>query len=1432
MRKLKTAVLFLLLFASPNLYAQQTDNRDILTLIKENSVRLGISERDAETAVISSAYVDPNTQLQYVYLQQTYQDVPVFNSIKTIVFKNRELAYSSGQFIQDIDARANQSTPALSASAAVINAAAHLGLNQPTQLNPVEEKESGKKIIFSSAGIAKQNIEVRLCWVVSHKKDEVRLAWNVNIDVLGSSDWWNVRVDARTGNILEKDNWTVYEATPDHRQHQAATDVLSDHATLPPPNVTSAGYYVVPFPFESPKHHALATEVQPWLKAGAGNPATTHGWHFDGTNNYTTTRGNNVSAYLDVANTNSPGGVFNYADTSTTPVPNLSFVRVPNFSQPPATVNNRKAAITNLFYWNNIIHDVTYQYGFNEVSGNFQADNLGRGGNANDYVQAEAQDASGTNNANFATPPDGLRPRMQMFLWLGGGPQVVVSAPASIAGNYNAVEGIFSAANQLSSTGAVTGQVVFYDDPGGTHEACSGAPTTSIAGKIALIYRGNCSFTDKVSAAQAAGAIGVIVVNNVAGAPFAMGGTDNSITIPAVMVSQIVGAVMISELANGVTATLAPPLALDADYDNGIVVHEYGHGISNRLTGGANNASCLNNIEQAGEGWSDYLALMLTTDWSTAQLTDGALARPMGNYSLNLPLTADGIRNFPYSTNMSVNPLTYAHMALSSESHFIGEIWCSALWDMTWNIIQQTGTIESNIYNSSSTAGNVVALKLVMEGMRLQPCNPGFLDARDAILAADSILYNGAHSCAIWKAFAKRGMGASALQGSSDDADDQVPAFDVPSSIYLSKSAAPSIMTQGTQQTFNISVTCQCDVPANSFTLRDTIPSGFSYVSSSGGVLSGNVVSFPGINFTSERETKTFSITIQADAAGCAIDSAINDDRTVTIGGLTSVSQTGTAQWNTSSLRSKSPSSSWRATTPGSASDYSLTSDPFTAGSLSILSFWHYHVIEKHYDGGTVELSANGGAWFDAGPYMIQNGYPTTMDNSAPWAPNQKAFSGVSYGQGSGEFINTVLDLSSFSGQTLRARFRMRSDVGNPASYEGWFVDDILQLNGCGGIIRAGLYNNSNTLIDQAAIPVFNGLNGPPTNILSQPADATVCAGGTAGFSVTANGGTLTYQWQVSTNGGANYSDIPGETSSTLTIPNVTAAMNGNLYRCVVNNGFNTATSTPGELILGQVTSAGTVANVTACEGSTAQMVSNASGSNLNYQWQVSTNGGTNYSDIPGATSANLQITSITLSQNGSLYRVQVTGACGTDVSTAATLTVNSAPSVSIINAPASPLCTTDDPVQLSASQSGGAWSGPGVSGNQFDPSGLTPAAYQVSYTITNAQGCDGVATAMIQVVSCADQQLPLDVAGAILIAPSPNDGRFSIIFKTELYSKLRMKMFASDGKLVHEQMITGITYGMIYDLSMYHLASGVYALSLYDDVSGKEKTFKIKIAR
>ena len=1431
MRKLYTAAtLLLFLLLQTPAWSQQPDPQKILELVRANSSKLQLSAEDAATALISSAYTDQQTGISYVYLQQAYKSIPVFNSIKTIIFRNQELQYSSGQFVFDLPAKAGNPAASLSAQAAIINAAAHLKLAQPSGLTQLESVDGGRKLVFSAANIAKEKITAELFWVASPDDAVVRLAWNINIDVLGSPDWWNVRVDAINGSILEKDNWTVNEAGH-FREQKAAHADFRFYAT-PPPTVATAGYYVVPFPFESPAHTAMLIENQPWLKAGAGNAATTHGWHFDGNNNYNITRGNNVFAYLDLMNTNAAGGTTNVPDTSSTAIPGLSFSNVPNFSLQPGNSLNRKAAVTNLFYWNNIIHDVAYQYGFNEVSGNFQADNMGRGGAGNDYVQAEAQDASGTNNANFATPSDGSRPRMQMYIFTGG-PKLVVTAPASIAGSYGVVEGVFSTANQLALTGAVTGQVVYYNDPTGTlHEACLGAPTNILTGKIALINRGNCNFTDKVKAAQNAGAIGVIMVNNVPGASIQMGGADNTITIPAVMVSQATGAQIAAQLANNVMATLAPPVGIDGDYDNGIVVHEYGHGISNRLTGGPANASCLGNAEQGGEGWSDYITLMMTTNWATAQLTDGPVPRPMGTYAMNQGATGTGIRTFPYSTNMSVNPLTYAHMASNTEVHFTGEIWCAALWDMTWNIIQQTGAIESNLYNSNAVAGNVIAMRLVFEGMRLQPCRPGFLDARNAILAADSILYNGAYKCAIWKAFARRGMGLSAVQGLSSVATDQVAAFDLPSAVFLSKAASPIIMSPGGQQQITVSASCQCQVPANTFTIRDTIPAGFSYVGSSGGVLNGNVVSFSGVNFAQEQETKNFSITIKADANGCFMDTAINDNRTQTVGGLTSSASLGSTQWTNSTVRSKSPSASWHATTPTAASEFSLTSTQFAISNLSVLSFWHYYVTEHTFDGGLVEFSTdNGNTWKDAGPYMIQNGYNTKMDVNPPWTSTSRAFSGVSYAQGNSQFINTIVDLSTFAGQNMRIRFRMRTDSGNPAVSEGWFIDDIMLLNGCGAVLKAGLYNAAGTRIDSAAQPVFIQSNGVPAVIQSQPAAVTVCSGSTANFAIIAGGGTITYQWQVSTNGGASFSNISGATAPTLAIPGVTAADNGHLYRCVIDNGSNSATSAPALLTIGTATAAGSVAGVTACAGAKAVFNNNATGTALTYQWQVSSDGGNTFSNIAGATTSSLSLNNVTIAQQGNQYRVVVTGACGTSTSAAGSLTVNAAPAITITNPPAT-LCTSDDAVTLSASQPGGAWSGLGMTGDKFVPTGLTPGTYQVTYALTNALGCTGSATAGIVVTNCADRQLLLDAPGAIILYPNPNDGRFSIKFNTERYTKLQMRVYASDAKLVHEQSINGIIYGMVQPVQLFHLASDVYQLSLYDEATGKEKTFRLMIAR
>ena len=124
-----------------------------------------------------------------------------------------------------------------------------------------------------------------------------------------------------------------------------------------------------------------------------------------------TTVGNNVDAYLDRDNNNA-------ADSSGRPVnADKNFLFTFDTAAAPTTTTNQMAAVTNLFYLNNLLHDRLYSYGFDEVAGNFQTDNFGRGGAGSDPVNAEAQDGGGTNNANFSTPADGSRPRMQMYLW-------------------------------------------------------------------------------------------------------------------------------------------------------------------------------------------------------------------------------------------------------------------------------------------------------------------------------------------------------------------------------------------------------------------------------------------------------------------------------------------------------------------------------------------------------------------------------------------------------------------------------------------------------------------------------------------------------------------------------------------------------------------------------------------------------------------------------------------------------------------------------------------------------------------------------------------------------------------------------------------------------------------------------------------------------
>lgn len=797
--KIGIALLIGFIAVSNQSFTQQLSAQSAANLVKTNASAIGLSKTDLGNFRISAAYIDKNSGASLVYVQQTYKGVDVFNAVQTYAFKNNRLVSAAGKPIAGMDGLINvkNGKAAVTASNAVNAAAANLRLPSSASLASAKQINDIQEFDFGTLNISSVNVKAKLIWLQDEMVKNALLTWQVEIQPKGVADYWLVNIDAVKGNVISKINlnvvcdWTHPKnagtiGTNINTTNYSSFDNTADNDALV---AGSAKYKVVPFPAESPNHPGGTPVVRtdPWNLAGSGNNATTLKWNSDGTTNFDSTRGNNVLAQEDHNGNNG----FGSGAVSTTALPNLTFNFKPNFNNPPTTAVNQNFAITDLFYWNNIMHDISYQYGFDEVSGNFQANNLGRGGAGNDYVFADAQDGSSSNNANFSTPTDGNSPRMQMFLF-NAVPVFSVLQPASFAGAKTATESAVSTNNKIADKGPITQKVVLYKDASGTHEACT-APlnATALAGKVALIDRGTCGFAVKILNAQNAGAAAVIVADNIPGEyPIIMGGTDNTIIIPAVMVSFETGDTIKQNLSahTNVKVSMKKGVLLDGDNDAGVMSHEYTHGISNRLTGGPNNVSCLQNKEEMGEGWSDYMALMVTTNWKTATINDGLNAHPIGTYVLGQGNDGAGIRYYPYSTDLSINPWTYDSLALSSrfgnsiltyDPHVVGEVWSNMLWLMTWDIIQSKG-INKNIYNASVNKGNSIALRLVLEGMKLQNCSPGFVDGRNGILKADTLLFGGQYSSIIWNAFASRGLGYLASEGSTNNIKDGIADYSLP----------------------------------------------------------------------------------------------------------------------------------------------------------------------------------------------------------------------------------------------------------------------------------------------------------------------------------------------------------------------------------------------------------------------------------------------------------------------------------------------------------------------------------------------------------------------------------------------------------------------------------------------------------------------------
>ncbi|OYW76159.1 MAG: hypothetical protein B7Z37_09995 [Verrucomicrobia bacterium 12-59-8] len=597
----------------------------------------GTTAFDAGQSRVTRENVTAHNGMRTVVWQQEVAGVPVFQTIfKANLTKDGDLVTLGSHFLGDPIQAAGQQTllvpqPPLDAGDAMSYAAKNLGGElQKTAVSSTPTAQGAEQAQKLTAP-GYTDTTAHLSWVPMNETT-LRLAWELETFSLQHNEMFRMLVDVETGTVLVRQSITNDISNASYRVYAKTGFQPYDS-----PTPFSPGY-------STPSSVQPAEVSRNLVTLDALNTtASPNGWIDDGG---TQTLGNNVDAHTD---TNAD----NIADLPRPTSATRNFDFAMDLTQAPSSY--RDAAVTNLFYLCNYIHDRYYGLGFTESAGNFQTNNFGRGGNGNDAVQADAQDGNGTNNANFSTPSDGSAGRMQMYVFTGPTPQ------------------------------------------------------------------------------------------------------------------------------------------RDGDVDHEIVIHEYTHGLSNRLVGGGVGMS-QNQSQGMGEGWSDFYALCLLSE---------ATDDPNGNYAAGGYATKNfaglaenyyfGIRRYPYSTNLAKNPLTFKDIdpvqasshtgvarssiigSTANEVHNEGEVWCVTLWDMRANLIARHG----------AAAGNELALQITTDAMKLCPANPNMLQSRDAIIQADLVNNGGANRSELWSAFAKRGMGSSASSPASSTTTGLTEAYDFPDDLSV-----------------------------------------------------------------------------------------------------------------------------------------------------------------------------------------------------------------------------------------------------------------------------------------------------------------------------------------------------------------------------------------------------------------------------------------------------------------------------------------------------------------------------------------------------------------------------------------------------------------------------------------------------------------------
>ncbi len=564
-----------------------------LDFLQNHSDLLGLLPADLAGHEITDSVYSALTGATHLYLRQMHLGLPVYNGQLHInINRDGRIISVNNAFLANLAAAAPPATPSPDAGLAARKAAAHLGieLTRAPQLG-IAGPNPHRMTTVHVPELSLRDLEARLMWLPI-RRGEARLVWNFQVHRTGGVHLFDMTVDAHDGRVWTRFDW-----------------------------VAADSYRVFPSPVESPDHSSSPPpeDGRVLVSNPADATASPLGWHNNGTISFTVPRGNNAHAFDDLNGTNLPPAVEPDCGESL----DCDFHFPIDFGTADP-VDYTSAAVTNLFYWVNFAHDVEYHYGFDEVSGNFQVNNLGNGGLGNDAVQAMSQKSGSPcpNNAFMSTPPDGVSPTQFMCLWTGSTPR------------------------------------------------------------------------------------------------------------------------------------------RDFSWDAGVIVHEFGHGISNRLVGGPSNVSCLGNTQQPGEGLSDWWGLTLTHE-AGDQGTD---SRGSGTYILGQPTTGGGVRPQPYSTDPAVNSYTYETISGVSVPHGVGSVFAQVAWEAYWALIDVHG-FDTDFYNALGGSGNQRMKLYLNEGLKNTACGPDFLDVRDGILQAAVDNYSGSDVCRLWQAFADFGLGTDAVSG-------------------------------------------------------------------------------------------------------------------------------------------------------------------------------------------------------------------------------------------------------------------------------------------------------------------------------------------------------------------------------------------------------------------------------------------------------------------------------------------------------------------------------------------------------------------------------------------------------------------------------------------------------------------------------------------